>query len=194
MNLREFFNRKYDSDVKIKILLELDLKTIKYLCLISPGCLALCQSDKLWKQKLLKFQSKDMLPTEPLTTADWVNLYSKWTLCYFSVYRRGKFTKCPEEAIVGTHSVVSEHLIIGYCQYHVNPHCTYRMTKGRSCGKQCQKYTVKANNIKSTELGCELYCSICLRKKCVQRALNQPHHVDNVFGDVPENPVTLMYF
>lgn len=67
-SISEFFNKPHNVDVKIKILLLIDLRTLKYLCLINSGCRQICSNQKFWKYKILDDYPISVLPNQEYTT------------------------------------------------------------------------------------------------------------------------------
>ena len=131
-------------DVKIKILNEIELDIIKYLCIFKKNILNICKSPKFWRYRIAYLFGSDVLPKENLSVEHLRNFYNRLHVCkYYNTYTQ---MPCQNKICRLTDS-------FKYCKDHIGFSCKY-------CKNHC-KLTCKDH----LELTCKYY-DICTQKSC----------------------------
>lgn len=169
--LNEFFAEQNNWDVKIKILKSLHWPLVRYLCLISKGCLEICRSSKFWRQKIIYHHSRNVLPVSDLKIEDWIKLYFSLSRCHDSLLQNRKYVPCIWQTASITHDCDYNPDANKYCYYHLNSQCTYIFTKGRAIGIQCDHLVKKLTHSHMDEPGNDMFCRICINRSKIRKML-----------------------
>jgi hypothetical protein len=80
INPKDFFESNINIDVKIKVLNELDFKTVRFLCTINDKVKQIYNTEKFWRYRIYHFLHEKFCVDKPIH--ELVTFYKKNALCY----------------------------------------------------------------------------------------------------------------
>ena len=165
-----FFETKHNLDIKIKILNELPWETVKYLCLIQPSILEICNSIRFWQYKIVWLFGTESLPGKRVRVPGLRKLYFKLTRCKFENGSQcKKFIACVEDS--GFHHENNFKFCSNHCRADEDRQCRYVFARGSHVGTRCEREVGIVYRPYQHLLGADRYCFSCLKRKGVQSIL-----------------------